>query len=438
MKKYKLGKRIISVIVVLCLFLVGCSGNSGQTLQNADADKDVTIIWWSFPVFAQQNSDEAGTYEKRLIAAFEEQNPNIHVELGMLDFSSGPEKIENAITQGNVCDVVLDAPGRIVDYGKRGYLKNLDDMFTENFTSDVNNENLIKACKSGDTAYMYPLSSSPFYMVFNKEMLEDAGALDLVQVGWTTDDFVEILKKLKLKRYTPGSVYYDGTGGDQGTRAFIANLYSSSITDEDCLHYTINDANGVKGLELAKALVDNGFMVNGNFYNGSDDISNFVSGKSSFSILWGLSQQNSNQNALEVNDIKTVEVPYPSDDGIPTLEYLVNGFGVFDNGDVQKVAAAKKFIAFACDDSVWVPSDVIASGCLPVRTSFGSLYGESRMKNISTWSNYYCSYYNMVDGYSVMRGEWEHMLECIMFGDKTAKEAADDFVSHSETAMSAK
>ena len=50
----------------------------------------------------------------------------------------------------------------------------------------------------------------------NKKMLEDAGVLDLVKEGWTTDDFEKVLKALKDKGYTPGSLFSNGQGGDQG------------------------------------------------------------------------------------------------------------------------------------------------------------------------------------------------------------------------------
>ena len=66
-------------------------------------------------------------------------------------------------------------------------------------------------------------------------MVKDAGVEDLIKEGWTTDDFTTVLKALKEKGYNPGSVFCSGQGGDQGTRAFVANLYDSAITDEMCI-----------------------------------------------------------------------------------------------------------------------------------------------------------------------------------------------------------
>ena len=61
--------------------------------------------------------------------------------------------------------VLFDAPGRIIEYGKNGKLVSLDDLFTDEFVKDVNNDALVNACKGNGTTYMYPISSAPFYMV---------------------------------------------------------------------------------------------------------------------------------------------------------------------------------------------------------------------------------------------------------------------------------
>lgn len=78
------------------------------------------------------------------------------------------EKITTAIEAGTAPDVLFDAPGRIIGYGKAGKLAELNDMFTDEFVKDVNNDNLIQSSKAGDKAYMYPISSAPFFMASTK------------------------------------------------------------------------------------------------------------------------------------------------------------------------------------------------------------------------------------------------------------------------------
>lgn len=394
------------------------------------------ITWWAFPTYTQENADDAaGTWEQKIIDAFEEKNPDISVKLETIDFQSGPEKITTAIEAGTMADVLFDAPGRIITYGKAGKLVELNDMFTEEFVADVNNDALLQSCKDGDTAYMYPISSAPFYMAMNKEMLEDAGVLDLVKEGWTTDDFVKVLKALKDKGYNPGSFFCNGQGGDQGSRAFFANLYSGSITNDEVTEYTTDDEAAIKSMELIKSLIDDGLLMNGSQYDGSADIQNFANGQTSFTILWSPAQPGTQAALLETSKVQYVEVPFPSEDGTPELEYLVNGFCIFDNGDDAKIEASKKFLQFMCDDAEWGPKDVVRTGAFPVRTSFGDLYGDERMETLSAWTKYYSPYYNTIDGFAEMRQKWFPMCQAVSNGDEKPADALKKFTEEANATI---
>ncbi|HGC6948935.1 TPA: ABC transporter substrate-binding protein [Streptococcus agalactiae] len=402
--------------------------DSSQSVMASEKDK-VEITWWAFPTFTQEKAkDGVGTYEKKVIKAFEKKNPNIKVKLETIDFTSGPEKITTAIEAGTAPDVLFDAPGRIIQYGKNGKLADLNDLFTDQFIKDVNNKNIIQASKSGDKAYMYPISSAPFYMAFNKKMLKDAGVLKLVKEGWTTSDFEKVLKALKNKGYTPGSFFANGQGGDQGPRAFFANLYSAPITDKEVTKYTTDTKNSVKSMKKIVEWIKKGYLMNGSQYDGSADIQNFANGQTAFTILWAPAQPKTQAKLLESSKVDYLEVPFPSEDGKPDLEYLVNGFAVFNNKDENKVKASKKFIIFIADDKKWGPKDVIRTGAFPVRTSFGDLYkGDKRMMKISKWTQYYSPYYNTIDGFSEMRTLWFPMVQSVSNGDEKPADALKDF-----------
>ena len=118
------------------------------------------ITWWAFPTFGQENADDpAGTYEQKIIEAFNEKYPNIKVNLETIDFTSGPDAITAAIEGNAAPDVLFDAPGRIIEYGKNGKLVSLDDLFTDEFVKDVNNDALVNACK-GPSAPLRSIWSS--------------------------------------------------------------------------------------------------------------------------------------------------------------------------------------------------------------------------------------------------------------------------------------
>lgn len=438
MKMKKLFSGLLTGVAVLALAACssGGSSSSSSTKSEASSDSAVTeITWWAFPTFTQENADDpVGTYEQKIIDAFEEANPDIKVKLETIDFNSGPEKIEVAIQAGTAPDVLFDAPGRIITYGKNGKLADLNDLFTDEFVADVNNDNIIQASKAGDTAYMYPISSAPFYMAFNKAMLEDAGVLDLVKDGWTTDDFETVIKALADKGYNPGSLFSGGQGGDQGTRAFLSSLYSGSITDETVSTYTTDSPEFIKAMTSVKKWMDEGLIFNGSQYAGGDDIQNFANGQTSYTLLWSPAMNGTQAQLLESSKVEVVEVPFPSEDGVAELEYLVNGFAVFNN-DEAKVEASKKFVQFIADDAEWGPKNVVRTGAFPVRESFGSLYDDERMATISEWTKYYSPYYNTIDGFAEMRVLWFPTLQAVSNGDKEPEAALKEFTEQANATI---
>lgn len=399
------------------------------------APAGVEITWWAFPTYAQGADKPAGTYEAEIIAAFEAKNPDVKVNLETIDFTSGPEKITAAIEAGTVCDVLFDAPGRIISYAQNGKLVKLDDMFTDDFVKDVDNEALLNSCKSDDGSYyMYPISTAAFCMAVSKQALEAADAMSCVNLEgdrvWTTAQFEEMLQKLSAAGFNGATVYCSGQGGDQGIRAFVTNLYDSQVTNDEVTEYTLNDEGGIKAMTKIKEWVGAGYMLNGSAYNGGEDVDQFVAGNTAFTTLWSPGLASQRAETLKQNEIEAIALPFPSDDGVPELEYLVNGFCVFDNGDAAKAEASKKFIDFMCNDEEWGPKDVVRTSVFPVRQSMGDLYpGDAEMGFYASLTKYYSPYYNTIKGFAEMRTYWFPMLQAVLNGDSTPEDAVNDFVT---------
>lgn len=393
----------------------------------AAAEETVTIKWYAFPTFAQPDDAAAGTYEQSVIDAFQEKNPNIKVELTMVDFQTGPEALVTALEVPGSVDVIFDAPGRLVEYGKNGKLVALNELFTDEYKADVNNAALIEACGDGSNYWMYPISTSPFYMGLNKDAFEKAGALEFVnQEGdrtWTTENFLKALDKLNEAGLRGPSIYCGGQGGDQGTRALVSNLFGATIANPERTRYTINSEEGKQALNLIKEYADAGKMEKGTDIVAGDEIKLFTQEQLSMSICWGTSAALKNKTSFEI-----LSVPFPSNDGVPELEYLVSGFSVVNNNDEKRTAAATEFVKFICDDAVWGKQSILQTGAFPVRSSFGNLYeGNAEYEMLANWTKYYAPYYNTMDGFANMRKEWWGMLQAILTGDKTVEVALADY-----------
>ena len=382
----------------------------------------IELVWWAFPTFGVDTG-----YEQELADAFHAANPNITVKVEYIDFTSGPDKLTAALTSGTAPDILFDAPGRIIEFGNAGYLAPLDDMLEE-LKPDLTSESLVETCVGADgTAYMYPISSSPFYMGLNKEALEAADALQYVNLEgdrtWTTDNFVKMCEALRDAAPTqvPAIVYCGGQGGDQGTRALVNNLYNSSIVSEDG-KWNI-DENGVKALELLKSMYDSKALDAGFDMAAADELQKFQQETCAMTFCFGTS----NEVTYASEDFTQIAVPFPSDDSTPSLEYLVNGFCVFDNKDEARIEASKEFIKFVCDDKEWGPKSVVKTNAFPVRKSFGDLYeGDEHMALLASWSQYYGPYYNTRAGFAAMRPLWFNMLQQV-FNGTAPQEAADTF-----------
>ena len=418
----------LTLTLVMVLSLAACGGKKEETPAPDDSGNETAaqteIVWWAFPTFGVDSG-----YEQELADAFMAANPDVKITVETIDFQSGPDALTSAITAGTAPDILFDAPGRIIEYGNAGNLVALDDMIGE-LKGDLASESLLETCVGADGSYyMYPISSSPFYMGLNKEMLEKADALQYVNLEgdrtWTTENFVKMCEALRDAGVcmTPGIVYCGAQGGDQGTRALVSNLYSGTIVGSDG-KWNVGE-NGVKALELLKTMYDNKSMDAGFSMAAADELQQFQQETCAMTFCWGTS----NAKSYASEDYTQISVPFPSDDGVPELEYLVNGFCVFDNGDDAKAEASKRFISFICDDAEWGPKSVVQTGAFPVRASFGNLYeGNDEMSLLASWSQYYGPYYNTRAGFAAMRPLWFNMLQQV-FNGTPAQEAADAFNS---------
>ncbi|MEG1001142.1 MAG: extracellular solute-binding protein [Cellulosilyticaceae bacterium] len=454
----KIMKKSLAVLLTIALSMtafVGCGSKTEESATDATkttetAAKEETkpeepkaeavvdpsqleaeITWWNFPNFASID-DTAGKYEEGIIAAFNEKYPNIKVNMEMIDFASGPEKITNAIQGGTVCDVLFDAPGRIISYAKDGVLADVNSMFTDEFIADVNNDNIIGACKANDNYYMYPISSAPFLMAFNKEMLEKHGLMDMINLEgdrtWSVEEYKALMTALKDKGEKGAVVYCVSQGGDQGPRAFVSNLAGTPITNETLTEYIINSEGGVNAMQFISDAVAQGLLLNGSALDGTASIEEFTSGRVSHTILFSPGVYNSNKANME---FEPIFVPFPTPAGVePELEYLIDGFCIFDNGDANKIEASKLLIDFICNDPTWGPQNVIQTATFPVRSSYGNLYADDEnMTYLSSLSKFYGTYYNTIDGFAEMRTFWFPMMQAVLAGDKDAQTALDDFVT---------
>ena len=95
-------------------------------------------------------------------------------------------------------------------------------------------------------------------------------------------------------------------------------------------------------------MIDDKVLEFGPEINAGGEIELFQNKTLSMSICWGTSAAKNFPT-----EFTQVWLPFPSNDGTPELEYLINGFCVFDNKDDARAKAAKLFVQFLCDSEKW-------------------------------------------------------------------------------------
>ena len=136
-----MSKKIMKKVLIGTLMafgLMACGGGEKKEAPKLDPNKKVTIKYWSFPNFTSDSEYKTPEeYDKALIKAFEEKNPNIKVEYQKIEFTDGPAKIETAIQAKSNPDVVIDAPGRVIAWAKNGVLAPFNDIDTSKYSKEI-------------------------------------------------------------------------------------------------------------------------------------------------------------------------------------------------------------------------------------------------------------------------------------------------------------
>lgn len=392
--------------------------------------KEIEISLWTYPVGNWGNP----VVVAGLISDFMQKYPKILVSVKYLDYISGDEEIARAVEAGEAPDLVLEGPERLVaGWGNDGLMADLSDLWEEDGISDKIYENVRSACRhrSGEY-YEFPICMTTHCMAINYEMFEEAGALQYIDEKnrtWTTEDFAEAVKALKAHgQEKVGIVYCGGQGGDQGTRALVNNLYGGTFTDPEHKEYTIDSAENIRALEFLRELDGISFepdMV------GENEISMFAGGELAMAFCWNVSMEISQTAMNPERAFDIFPMSFPTDDGTPNLQGGIWGFGAFDNGDEERLEAAKTFIRYMTGNEAQYVKSVQTALYWPVCEMDDIYVNDDIMREYSIFTKYLGDYYQVTPGWAQARTAWWHMLQDVGKGEpvdaavKTFVETAD-------------
>ncbi len=436
-------KRVLSMFMVAALAATVFAGTAMAEESTDAADSTEladSITLWTYPI--GNWGDE--TTVNDLIADFTAET-GITVSVEYLNYDDGDDKVNTALTANQGPDLIMEGPERLVaNWGANGYMVDLSDMFDDEDLSEIY-ESVMTACTSEDgTIYEYPLVMTAHCMAVNYDAFVEAGAdqyLDLETHTWTTDDFLAAMDAMyDYYGGTIGTVYCGGQGGDQGTRALINNLYGGTFTNPEHTEYTWDDEENIEALEQLMSM--DGISFDPSIV-GADEIALFYQGILNVAFCWNIAQQLDPNSAgtgagLTMNGDEIVFMGFPSESGVPDLCGGIWGFGVFDNGDDSKIAAAKEFIKYMCD-SEHTEDAVVAANYFAVRDTadgvdLSAIWEDNDiMKEYDILMQYLGDYYQVTTGWAEARTAWWNMLQQVGLGGDIP-ETVEEFLAQANAA----
>ena len=411
-------KRLFSLVLALVMLC-------GMIPVPSMAAEPVTeITLWTYPIGGWGNYQQL----EPLLAEFEAAT-GIRVAVEYLTYTDGDNRVNEAIAKGTTPDLILEGPERLVsNWGMKGVMVDLSDLMDDMDRAQIYS-NVLAACTAPDGAvYEYPLCMTVHCMAINKTVFEAAGAMQYLNEEthtWnSTEDFFKAVQA--VYEYTGsyvGSVYCGGQGGDQGTRALVNNLYGGTFTNLEHTAYTWNSPENIAALQ---ALYDCEGIVFDPTLVGGSEISLFWEGHLNMAFCWNIAQQ-LNPNTAYTGAGKTVNgdeilfMAFPSTE-TPQLNGGVWGFGIFDNGDEEKIAAAKTFIKYMCDSEA-TEEAVTISNYFPARSAaegvdLTAIWADDEiMAEYNKLMPMFGDYYQVTSNWSQARTAWWSMLQDVGNGE---------------------
>lgn len=443
-------KKLLTFLLALTLVLsVTACGQDAAA--NDEEQSVIELTLWTYPI--GDWADE--TAVNNLLTQFNTVYPDIHVTVQCLDEATSDDSLSTAVDGGVAPDILLAQPDRLVKvWGAEGMLADLSDMWDDADKQEVN-ETCRSVCFTSDgKCYAYPFAMNVQCMAINYDAFVTAGAdqyIDLESRTWTTEQFTQAVKALRDKYGEDvAAVYCSGQNGDQGTRALITNLYGGTFTNDAHTAYTVDSEpiqqaltllRDTKGIEFDEAI------------NGQEEATLFYHESLKMSFCWSLAQQTAEtvdepteegaepvvHEAGKTVNGQTIEfMSFPSETGESRLEGDVWGFGVFDNGDQEKIDAAKLLIRYFADGQ-GTSAAVKAAGCFPVRAAVdganlsGIWSGSDVMQEYAKLTDFFGSYPQLTPGWATARTEWWNLLQRIGNGGDPVIET-ETFVANANAA----
>lgn len=196
MKRKRVTAIILAMTMAVGLF-TGCSGSTEpEKSKNAESEKVSSEGEEIHLKFTSWSGGGEQVAMKSAVATFEEQNPNIKVDVEFVDNSNYTAKLNTLMAAGTPPNVAQLNGYLAPEYGKKGELLDL-----KPYLSDIDMEDVLPEAvfEYDDKIYGITFGVECQMVFYNKELFAQAGIKEPssdAQNPWTWEEFAEAARKL--------------------------------------------------------------------------------------------------------------------------------------------------------------------------------------------------------------------------------------------------
>ncbi|WP_044022607.1 ABC transporter substrate-binding protein [Bacillus sp. SG-1] len=239
-------KRKLSLLVMFILMissaLAGCSSSESGA---ASGKKEISFIHW--------RGEDSEAF-KELISRFEEENPDIKVEMTVYPSEKYQSTAQTLLRDGSTGDVFTAFPGSQFEIIKKAGL--FEDLTGEDLIGNFN-ENLLAAGQSDGKQLALPLQLVYNQPVYNKTLFDELG----LEPAEDWEGFLELCETLKENGYTPIAFPGADIGPGQMMNSMMMNNAPEGVFGELMNGETeLTEDWWVKTLTQFQELMDKGYI----------------------------------------------------------------------------------------------------------------------------------------------------------------------------------
>lgn len=353
MKKSLRLSAAVAVAAAASLTLASCGfgGGSGDGGDTADGANTIDLLVPSY-------SDATQGLWEDVIAGFEEENPDITVNLEVQSWDNLESVITTKIQGGEAPDIYNGGP--FAGFAADGLLYNAEEVVSPEVFSDFQDSFIANAEVDGN-AYALPFIASARALFVNNALLQQAG---VAAPPTTWDELLDAATKVSA--LGGGIAGYGMPLGSEEAQAEAAVwLWGGGGTFGDAEEITIDDPSNLPGAEQIKTMIDAGAtQADPGSTDRSPLMDIFVQGQIGMQV--GL-PPTVGQIEEGNPELDYSIVPIPTQDGSPFTLGVMDQLMAFQN-DGDKQDAITKFFDYFFSPEVYVPW-VEGEGFLPTTKS---------------------------------------------------------------------